>query len=78
MLGAILDNDSQKLEAMIFSNTNHINDPVGLPFDTPNSRFYGHSFSNQVVIMQHPGQTLLDIASAMVRNHLFKSFVDRH
>lgn len=65
MLGAMLDNDTQKLEKLILENMNHINDPVGMPFDTPNSRFFGHPALNQMVILQHPDQTLFDIACGL-------------
>ena len=65
MLGAILDSDSQKLEQLIVENMDHVNDPIGLPFDAPNSRFFGHAALTQMVILQHPDQTLLDIACGM-------------
>jgi ankyrin repeat protein len=65
MLGAILENDTSKLEQLILENENHINDPIGLPFETINSRFFGHPVMNQMVILQHPDQTLLDIACGL-------------
>ncbi|CAO2651411.1 Nn.00g039810.m01.CDS01 [Neocucurbitaria sp. VM-36] len=65
MLGAILDNDSQKLESLIVENVNHINDPIGMPFDSPISRFFGHPALSQMVILQHEDQTLLDIACGL-------------
>lgn len=65
MLGAILDNDPDKLEALIMEHSGHINDPVGMPFETSNSRFFGHPVMSQMVIGQHPGQTLLDITCGM-------------
>ena len=65
MLGAILDNETEKLEKMIFNNVERINDPIGLPFDAPNSRFADHPALNQMVILQHPNQKLLDIACGM-------------
>jgi ankyrin repeat protein len=65
MLGAILENDSAKLESLVMENIDHINDPVGLPFETPNSRFFGHPIMNEMVIGQHPDQTLLDVACGM-------------
>ncbi|KAJ4363408.1 hypothetical protein N0V83_009701 [Neocucurbitaria cava] len=65
MLGAMLDRDSQKLESLIAEDLNHINDPIGMPFDGPNSRFSGHPALSQMVILQHPDQTLLDIACGM-------------
>jgi ankyrin repeat protein len=65
MLGAILEGDCSKLENLVMENIDHINDPVGMPFETPNSRFFGHPIMNQIVIGQHPGQTLLDIACGM-------------
>jgi ankyrin repeat protein len=65
MLGAMLENDSSKLETLIVENVNHINDPVGLPFNTPSSRYFGHPAMNGMIIMQHPNQTLLDIACGM-------------
>jgi ankyrin repeat protein len=65
MLGAMLEDDTLKLESLIMENADHINDPIGLPFETPNSRFFGHPVMNQMVILQHPDQTLLDIACGM-------------
>jgi ankyrin repeat protein len=65
MLGAMLDNDASKFEKLIVDNPNHVNDPIGMPFDTPNGRFFGHPIMSQTVILQHPHQTLLDIACAM-------------
>jgi len=65
MLGAMLDSDNTKLEKLIVENSNHVNDPIGMPFDTPNSHFFGHPIMDQTVIMQHPDQTLFDIACAM-------------
>jgi hypothetical protein len=65
MLGAMLENDSLKLETLIVENVKHINDPLGLLFDTPSSRFFGHPAMNEMTIMQHPNQTLLDIACGM-------------
>ncbi|KAH8702907.1 ankyrin repeat-containing domain protein [Phaeosphaeriaceae sp. PMI808] len=70
MLDAILGNDPPKLESLIIENINHINDPIGMPFDTPNSQFYGHPAMSQVVILQHTDQTLLDIACAMPCNSI--------
>jgi hypothetical protein len=65
MVGAVLGNDLPRLEKLVINNTSHINDPIGLPFDTPNSRFYGHPVLNQIVFQQHPNQTLFDIACGM-------------
>ncbi|KAH7355481.1 hypothetical protein BKA66DRAFT_475470 [Pyrenochaeta sp. MPI-SDFR-AT-0127] len=65
MLSAILDQDSQKLESLIVEHINHINDPIGLPFGRPNSRFFGHPALSEMVIFQHPDQTLLDVACGM-------------
>lgn len=65
MLSAILEEDSQKLEALVVEHSNHVNDPIGLPFDTPNSRFFGHKALDQMVVLQHPDQTLFDIACGM-------------
>lgn len=65
MLAAILDNDSQRLEGLIVKNVNQVNQPIGLPFETPNSQFFGHPAMNKMVILQHPNQTLLDVACGM-------------
>ncbi|KAF2027974.1 ankyrin [Setomelanomma holmii] len=65
MLGAVLEKDSPKLEQLILENENHINDPIGSPFETHSSRFFGHPVMNEMVIMQHSDQTLLDIACGM-------------
>jgi ankyrin repeat protein len=65
MVGAVLDNDLSKLEKLIIDNTSHVNDPIGLPFDTPDSRFFGHPALGQMFFQQHPDQTLFDIACAM-------------
>ena len=65
MLGAMLDGDTSRFESLIAENPNHVNDPIGMPFDTPSSRFFGHPVMSQMVILQHPDQTLLDIACGM-------------
>ncbi|KAH7408732.1 hypothetical protein DE146DRAFT_387448 [Phaeosphaeria sp. MPI-PUGE-AT-0046c] len=65
MLGAILNNECMLLEKLVMEHGDHINDPVGMPFESPASRFFGHPAMNQMVIGQHPGQTLLDIACGM-------------
>jgi ankyrin repeat protein len=65
LLGAILEGDASKLEGLLMENGDHINNPIGLPFETPGSRFFGHPIMNEMVIGQHPGQTLLDVACGM-------------
>ncbi|RMZ68000.1 high affinity nitrate transporter [Pyrenophora seminiperda CCB06] len=65
MIGAILDNDVQKLEKLVLANTDRINDPIGLPFDQPDSRFFAHPALSKMSIRQHPGQTLFDVACGM-------------
>jgi ankyrin repeat protein len=65
MLGAMLENNTSRLESLIMENEQHINDSVGTPFDTPTSRFFCHPVMDQMIIMQHPDQTLLDIACGM-------------
>ena len=65
MLGAMLENDTSKLETLIVENVNHVNDPVGLPFSTPSNRYFGHPAMSGILMMQHPSQTLLDIACGM-------------
>lgn len=65
MLSAVLDGDSQKLEQLIVKNPNHVNYPVGLPFEAHSGRFFNHPAMQQCVILQHPDQKLLDIACAL-------------
>ncbi|KAJ4293991.1 hypothetical protein N0V90_007680 [Kalmusia sp. IMI 367209] len=65
MLAAVLEGDSQKLESLIMQHPSHINLPIGQPFDIPGSRFYNHPAMSTCVILQHPEQTLLDVASAL-------------
>jgi ankyrin repeat protein len=65
MVGAVLDNDLPTLEKLIIDNTTHINDPIGLPFEAPNSRFFSHPALSQMLFQQHPNQTLFDIACGM-------------
>ncbi|KAL1605073.1 hypothetical protein SLS60_004616 [Paraconiothyrium brasiliense] len=65
MLAAILDSDSQKLESLVMRHPGHMNFPIGQPFENPGSRFYDHPTMKACVILQHPEQTLLDIASAI-------------
>jgi ankyrin repeat protein len=65
MLAAVLDNDARNLERLVFENVHHINDPIGLPFDIQGGRFIGHPSMDQMLIQQHPEQTLFDIACAM-------------
>ncbi|KAL1655788.1 hypothetical protein SLS61_001812 [Didymella pomorum] len=65
MLECILDNDSVKLEKLLLEHVSEVNDPIGLPFELPSGRFANHPALSRMVIMQHPKQTLLDIAAGM-------------
>lgn len=65
MLGCVLNNECEKLEKLLMEHVNEVNDPVGMPFELPTQRFANHPALNNMVIMQHPRQTLLDIASGM-------------
>ncbi|KAF1942804.1 ankyrin [Clathrospora elynae] len=65
MVAAVLESDAQKLETIIVKNINHVNNPIGMLFDTPNSRFFNHAAMNKMFILQHPDQTLFDIACGM-------------
>jgi hypothetical protein len=65
MVGAVLDRDLQGLEKLIVGNVDHINHPIGLPFDEADARFVGHPALTEMVILQHPGQTVFDIACGM-------------
>jgi ankyrin repeat protein len=65
MLECVLDNDCEKLEKILLEHVNEVNDPIGMPFELSSSRFANHPALSQMVIMQHPRQTLLDIASGM-------------
>jgi len=65
MLNAILEMDSQKLESLIMKHPNHINFPIGMPFETPGSRFFNHAAVAQCMLLQHPDQTIFDIACAL-------------
>jgi hypothetical protein len=67
MLGAILEGDSPKLESLVMENIDHINDPIGLPFETPNSRFFGHPIMNEMVIGQHPDYWMLLVVCHVVQ-----------
>lgn len=64
MLGAVLECDPDKLQDLAMRHNEHINDPIGLPFEA-GGRFAGHPIMNQMVIMQHPSQTLLDVTCGM-------------
>ena len=65
MLGCVLDNKSEELEKLLMENIQEVNNPIGMPFELANSRFYNHTALSQMSVSQHPRQTLLDIASAM-------------
>ncbi|KAL7776213.1 hypothetical protein CFE70_006626 [Pyrenophora teres f. teres 0-1] len=65
MIGATLDNNVQELEKLVIANADRVNDPIGLPFDQPSSRFFTHPALSKMAIRQHPGQTLLDVACGM-------------
>lgn len=43
----------------------YINYPVGMPFDVHGGKFFNHPAISQCVMLQHPGQTLFDIACAL-------------
>lgn len=65
MLGCVLDNECEKLEKLLMENVNEVNNPIGMPFESTTSRFYNHPAMDHMVIMQHPRQTLLDVACGM-------------
>ncbi|KAF2629473.1 ankyrin [Macroventuria anomochaeta] len=65
MLGCVLDNECEKLEKLLMAHMNEVNDPIGMPFELPSSRFSSHPALSQMFVMQHPRQTLLDIACGM-------------
>ncbi|KAH6625832.1 hypothetical protein C7974DRAFT_208269 [Boeremia exigua] len=65
MIAFVLDNECAKLEKLLMEHMSEVNDPIGMPFEAPNSRFANHPVLTKMDIMQHPHQTLLDIASAM-------------
>jgi ankyrin repeat protein len=65
MLACILDNNSVKLEKILLEHVSEVNDPIGMPFELPSGRFANHPALSRMVIMQHPQQTLLDIAAGM-------------
>lgn len=64
ILEAVLDNQSSSLEQQIVANPSHINYPIGLPFDQ-GGRFVHRGVTKSCDILQHPGQRILDIASAL-------------
>jgi len=65
MLAAILEADSQRLESHLMQHPDYINHPIGEPFGTSGGRFFNHHAISQCVLLQHPGQKLLDIACAL-------------
>ncbi|PVI05576.1 ankyrin [Periconia macrospinosa] len=65
MLATVLDGDSQKLEALLLEHPDHLNLPIGMPFDIPDGRFYNHPSMFETVTLQHEHQTLLDIACGL-------------
>lgn len=65
MLALVLEDDSQKLEALILKHPDHKDLPIGLPFDDPEGRFYNHPVMAGIAILQHPHQTILDIACGL-------------
>ncbi|KAL1796794.1 hypothetical protein ACET3X_005334 [Alternaria dauci] len=64
MVGAVLEGDLQKLEKLLAGNVDHVDDPIGLPFEA-GARFADHPALREMVILQHPDQTLFDIACGM-------------
>jgi ankyrin repeat protein len=65
LLECILNRDSETLEVLLMEHGDNVNHHVGLPFELSNGRFANHEALSQMTLMQHPRQTLLDIASAM-------------
>ena len=65
MLGAVLEGRAEDLEKMIIQNPNHVNYPIGLPFEAHGGRFFNHPSLQQCVFLQHPDQRLFDIAAAL-------------
>lgn len=71
MMAALLEGDSAKLESIILQHPDDVNLPIGEPFEDASSPFYCHSALSTCVIMQHPGQTLMDIACALPTVNIF-------
>ncbi|EMD63908.1 hypothetical protein COCSADRAFT_358501 [Bipolaris sorokiniana ND90Pr] len=65
MVEAILDSDAERLERLILKNKDHVNDPLGSLLCDATNRLFGHPALNRMVILQHPGQTMLDVACGM-------------
>lgn len=66
LLATICDGDSSRLETLLRSSSvrAHINHPLGLPFQAP-GLFHDSPALQNCVVLQHPNQTLLDIASGL-------------
>ncbi|EOA83129.1 uncharacterized protein SETTUDRAFT_172856 [Exserohilum turcica Et28A] len=65
MVEAILDYDLERLGKLLVDNIEHINEPIGSTLFGPTGRFFGHPALSQMVILQHAGQTLFDIACGL-------------
>jgi ankyrin repeat protein len=65
MLESVLASDAQKLESVIMKHPNHLNFPVGMPFEAHGGRFFNHAAIAECFILQHPDQTIFDIACAL-------------
>ncbi|KAF2277004.1 ankyrin [Westerdykella ornata] len=65
MLDAVLDEDAERLGPLAEKYPDLLQSPIGLPFDTPDSRFFDHPAIQNIVLLQHPNQTILDIAAAL-------------
>ncbi|KAF2015552.1 ankyrin [Aaosphaeria arxii CBS 175.79] len=65
LLECVLDAESEKLESLLMNRPNYVNLPIGLPFEALGGRFFNHPAMRECVILQHGGQTLLDIACGL-------------
>ncbi|USP77906.1 hypothetical protein yc1106_05180 [Curvularia clavata] len=65
MVEAVLDSDLERLQRLISRHVDRINEPIGSLLLEPGGALFGHPALSQMVILQHPEQTLLDIACGM-------------
>lgn len=63
MLHAVCESDATRLDQLCNSHPSLINYPIGLPFESHESRFFNHPILQSSVLTQHADQTLLDIAA---------------
>lgn len=77
VLKAVCSANILELEALLSTGSTHerINHPVGLPFKS-NGPLHSHAVLQNCILLEHPGQKVLDIASALPSSAVLRLLIN--